>query len=118
MGKAMMGYLNYEKYNFHLCAGFDIDPELVGTEINGVHVYSIEELPEYCRNNKVDICILTVARSAARELAHQLKELNVPAIWNLTNVDLGLEDTDIVVRNLALMDMLFSLTFQLEEAKR
>lgn len=116
IGHALLEHMNFESYNYRVCAGFDVDPFLVGTSVNGVEIRSYEELPQYLRENNIDICILSVSGPAAKKVANILYELGVRAIWNFTNENLGLDDTDIIVQNVNFWESLFALTYYLEES--
>jgi len=116
IGKALLEHMDFAKYHYHVTAAFDVNPELIGTEINGVKVYSIDCLPEMMKRHPVDICMLTVSTEAAEVVAKILYRCGVPAIWNFTNVDLNLEHTDMLVQNVNFYDSLFALTYYLEES--
>ena len=112
LGHALLEHLNFEDYGFHVFAGFDVNPELIGTEINGVPIYSIAELDRILSENLVDICILTLSKTAARPVARKLYKLGVPAIWNFTNVYLDLPQ-NIFVQDIDFMGDLFILSYNL-----
>ncbi|MFR3291292.1 MAG: hypothetical protein ACLTSG_14230 [Lachnospiraceae bacterium] len=37
----------FEQYGFHMLAAYDVRPELIGTDISGIHAYDISELPHF-----------------------------------------------------------------------
>lgn len=115
LGRALVEHLEFQKYNFQLCAAFDIDPSLIGSSINGVTIRHVSELSEYLETNEIHICILTVPKSAAKVVAQKLSGMGVPAIWNFTNETLNLNPQKTVVQNINLMDSLLSLTYHLEQ---
>ena len=51
LGHALMQNFHFSHNGFLLKAAFDISPAVVGTEINGVPVRSMEELDDYCREH-------------------------------------------------------------------
>lgn len=115
IGRALLEHMDFEEYNYHVSAAFDIDPTLVGTTVNSVEVQHISTLPEVLQSRSIDICMLTVPKKAAKEVAAKLYALGVPAIWNFTNEDLGLNQTGIIVQDVNFLDSLFALTYYLEE---
>ncbi|MBQ3011009.1 MAG: redox-sensing transcriptional repressor Rex [Oscillospiraceae bacterium] len=112
LGHALLEHLDFNKYGFHVFAGFDVNPDLIGTEINGVPIYATSELGKILTDNFVDICILTLSQKAAKPVAKQLYDLGVPAIWNFTNVFLDLPK-NIFVRDIDFLGDLFVLSYQL-----
>jgi redox-sensing transcriptional repressor len=73
----------------------------------------MEELDEYCKNNKVDIAALTLPKDHAEEVAEHLVELGVYAIWNFAHVDLDLKNDNVVVENVHLSDSLMQLSYNM-----
>lgn len=116
IGKALLEHMEFERYNYRVSAAFDIDPHVIGTMINGVQVYSMLDFYEVTCRHPVDICMLAVPKEVARDVAKQLYHMDVPAIWNFTNVDLKLDSAEIVVQNVNFLDSLFTLTYYLEES--
>lgn len=115
IGRALLTHLNFTEHNYSVCAGFDIDPEIVGTTINGIPIYHADKLKEFLKMTPVDICILAVPASIAKETAGSIVEQGIPAIWNMTNVDLGLSHMKAIVEDLHFLDSLFALTYYLNE---
>ena len=110
LGHALIEHLDFSKHNFHVFAGFDIDPGLIGTSVNDVPIYSMDDLRTVLMEHHVDVCVLTVPKTVAKGVATQLEKLKVPAIWNFTNVNLSLSE-DIVVQNIDFLDSLFVLSY-------
>lgn len=114
IGRALLEHMDFESYHYQVCAAFDIDPNIVGTTINHVNVHPMSELKQILDERAVDICMLTVSKPAAKAVAAQLYDLGIPAIWNFTNTNLGLDESDIVIENVDFLDSLLTLTFYLE----
>lgn len=115
IGRALLEHMDFTSYNYRVCAAFDIDPNVIGTTINGVQVYSIDVIEEILQRHRVDICMLTVSKSAAKSVASKLNQLKVRGIWNFTNVNLGLDKTETVVENVDFLDSLLTLTYYLKK---
>lgn len=94
---------------------FDNNPEKVGLRIAGVPVRHMEELNDFCRRQKVDIAVLTVPKSAARECAERLLGTGIHGVWNYTNMELDLSVHGIVVQNIHLGDTLMTLCYAMKE---
>ena len=114
IGRALLNYLQFSEYNYSLLAGFDNDPDLIGSCVNDIPIYHVDELTAFVRENSVDLCILSVPGENAQSTALMLAENEIPAIWNLTNVDLELGRHSTLVEDVHFLDSLFSLTFYLE----
>lgn len=114
IGRALLEHMDFAAYNYEVCAAFDIDPAVVGTTINHVTVKPMHEMNDILAAEQVDICMLTVSKSAAKTVGETLYDCGVPAIWNFTNTDLGLDETEVAVQNVDFIDSLLALTFYLE----
>lgn len=114
IGRALLEHMEFEEYNYQVCAAFDISPELVGTYVNGIEIQHIDSLNEAVKEFNLDICMLTVPQKSAKEIAAKLVSLGIPAIWNFTNEDLGLAQSNLVVQDVNFLDSLFTLTYYLE----
>lgn len=110
LGHALLEHLEFEKYGYHVVAGFDIDCDLIGTEINHVPIYSMDDLADVMKQQEIDICVLTVSRGSAKQVASYLERLGVSAIWNFTNEKLEIGES-VAVENIDLIDSLFVLTY-------
>ncbi len=113
LGQALANYSKFSRLGFITTALFDINPELKGKKVNGIEVYMLDELDEYCKNNHVDIAALTMPKRSADNIAQQLVDLGVHAIWNFAHVDLNLEGKDVVVESVHLSDSLMQLSYNI-----
>lgn len=111
LGQALANYVKFEKLGFVITALFDVDPKLIGTNVRGIPVLSIDELPDYVKNHTVDIATLTMPKSKAAQIANELVSLGVHAIWNFVHVDLELFDKDVIIENVHLSDSLMQLSY-------
>jgi len=98
LGRALMGNEEFGEYGIRITAGFDTDPKLAGTEINGIKILSAAELQDYCVGHGIKIAILTTPADNAQETADLLVEAGVSAIWNFALVMLKVPD-GVLVRN-------------------
>ena len=115
LGQALANYMKFEKLGFVITALFDVKPELKGKKVRDIPIYMLDELDEYCKNNKVDIAALTMPKSKADMIAKHLVEVGVNAIWNFAHVDLDidLEDKNVVVESVHLSDCLMQLSYNI-----
>ncbi|NLE26245.1 MAG: redox-sensing transcriptional repressor Rex [Clostridiaceae bacterium] len=114
MGNALANYENFKRRGFDIVAIFDVDKEKIGNKINDIEVYSTETLAEFVANNKIDIAILTVPNKKIIDIATEITNLGIKAIWNFSPTDLRLGE-GIVVENVHLSDSLMVLGYRLRE---
>lgn len=113
LAKAIVRYDKFERLGFPTLAMFDVNPDLFGTTINGIKVYSLDDLESFVRENKVDIAALTLPKQNAVDAANKLVGLGVKSIWNFAHVDLEFDDEDVVVENVHLSDSLMQLSYNI-----
>ena len=106
LGQAIANYGKFDRLGFRIIALFDVNPAMRGLSVRGIQIYMLDELEEFCKNNKVDIAALTMPKSTADEIANRLVDLGIHAIWNFAHVDLDLTNKDVVVENVHLSDSL------------
>ena len=115
LGRALSTTNMFRRRGVERLALFDTNPALVGTELNGIPVYHVDTLGDFCRENKVDIGVLTVPKEAACEVAMVMVEAGVRGLWNFANMELKIDREDVVVENIHLGDSLMTLCYELKE---
>ena len=113
LGQAITNYVKFEKFGFMITALFDVNPKLKGQTVRGIPIYLMEDLDEYCKDQRVDIAALTLPKEKAYEPAQHLVKLGIHAIWNFAHVDLDLSDNQVVVENVHLSDSLMQLSYNI-----
>ena len=107
-----MQNFDFAQGGFRLDTAFDVSDALVGTEINGVHVRSMDELGGYCAEHCPAVAVLTIPKAAAQETADRLIRLGVRGIWNFTNVELSAPE-EVFVENVHFADSLLTLSYRI-----
>lgn len=115
LGQALIQNFYFNKSGFTLDAAFDIDPMLVGHEINGITVHSMHALEDYVVECKPDVAVLTVPRNVAQQTMDMLVSYGVRGFWNFTNVELESSDPSVVVEDIHFADSLLTLSYRLME---
>ena len=82
LGQALANYVKFEKRGFWIKGIFDVNPRLKGMTVRGIEIRMTDELPQFIRDNQIQIAALTLPKSGAEELAPILVENGVKAIWN------------------------------------
>ncbi len=112
LGRALGNYFNFEKRGFIFKGMFDRDPELVGMDVRGLPVMSMDKLERFVKENEIDIAVLTIPKNSAIEVADRLAQIGIRAIWNFAHVDLSLP-ANIQVENVHLSDSLMKLSYNI-----
>ena len=111
LGRAFTSTHMFERRGVTTVALFDNNPELIGTVYNGLKVYSVSELGEFCKNNNIHIGVLTVPKEAASECAEVMVKAGVRGLWNFANMELVVSDPTVIVQNGHMGDSLMTLCF-------
>ena len=117
LGRALAATHMFERRGVKRLALFDVDEKIIGTEIYGLKVYSIDDLYDFCKNEKVDIGVLTVPKDAARGVLKTLCDAGVKGIWNFANMELE-SVGGVIVENVHMGDSLMTLSYQIKEARQ
>ena len=115
LGTALVQNFDFIIEGYVFLGAFDVKPELIGTQIDGFPVYDVRELPDFVREHKVDIAILTVPRNAAQEMTDVLAEAGIRAVWNFTNTELDVGDSGMLVESIHFSDSFLVLTYHLAQ---
>lgn len=114
LGKALMTNFNFAKYGVRLVAAFDSNPQLIGTEISGVPIYSCRQLEAVMAEFHPEIAILTLPKVHAKPAAQRLIAGGIKGIWNFTSIDLHLDMPQVPVENVHFSESLMVLSYKIE----
>lgn len=117
LGKAILRYSDFSRRGFVFKGVFDSNKEIVGTTLNDLLVRDMEELKTFIEENEIQIAVLTIPKTNARDLAMKLEKWGIKAIWNFAPVDLNLS-SGITVENVHLSDSLMTLSYRLKHADK
>ena len=112
LGNALMNFPSFEEMGITIAAGFDSDPNKIGTVTNGKKILDMKELPQYIKDYKAHIVILTVPANVAQKVTDYAVESGARAIWNFAPTTINLPD-NILVKNENLAASLAALTAEL-----
>lgn len=118
LGRALVRSSMFEKRGVDIVAMFDIDPALIGREIGGVKIYSMDDLEDFCARMPVDLAVLTLPKDQVEQAAKRLTDNEIYGFWNFTGKDLEYDPDEIVVENVHLGDSLMSLNYRLCERRQ
>ena len=113
LGHALLQNFNFKKVGFHIDSAFDASPDLIGTEIHGVTIRSVDELDAYVEQYHPDVAVLTVPQRVAQSMADRLIALGVRGFWNFTNVELSTQEPGVFFENVHFVDTLLTLSYRI-----
>lgn len=82
LGRALANYGGFERRGFRVVALYDVDPEKVGVEVEGVPVRPLDSLVSDGEEGTIDIGIIATPGGAAQEVAERLSAARVRSILN------------------------------------
>ncbi len=98
LGTALMAYQEHQSLGLKIIAAFDVNAGKVGKTAGGIHVLDYNKLFALSARLQVEIGILTTPNSVAQEVAEDLVNCGIKAIWNFTSANLTLPE-EIIVQN-------------------
>lgn len=113
LGHALLQGFRFSTTGFTVDAAFDVSPAVIGTTVNGVPVYSMNDLDSYIREHTVDVVALTIPQSVAQDTAGHLMDMGIRGFWNFTNVELTSTNPDVKIENIHFADSLLTLSYRI-----
>ena len=98
LGEALIHDSGLEQFGLKIVAGFDIRPELIGTTIRDVPIFSIDDIAACREKFDAGIAVLTVPVESAQDTADLVIAGGMKAIWNFTPFRIKASG-DIVIQN-------------------
>ena len=93
LGRALLGYKGFNQQGFRIVAAFDVDPQKVGSAIEGVRIYHLDSLPEVTEQHRIKLGMIAVPAVAAQAVADRLVAVGIEGIVNFAPVTISLPDT-------------------------
>ncbi|MBH9580559.1 redox-sensing transcriptional repressor Rex [Staphylococcus felis] len=84
LGKALISYNFSIHDDMTITEAFDIDPNIIGTQIGNVKVKSMEEIEEVIQKHCIEVMILTTPAAVAQEVTDHLVKSGIKGILNFT----------------------------------
>lgn len=109
LGRALLNNFDFRASGFTLLGAFDTNPELVGKKFGEYDVLHHDDLESFMKENKPDVAVLTLPRTAAPLIAKDLVDQGIRGLWNFTGVDLHLEGLGVPIENVHLSDSMMTL---------
>jgi redox-sensing transcriptional repressor len=113
LGRAVATHMSFEARGFRLAAIFDKSERLIGNEIRGIPVQSIDLLEKVCSKEKPQMAVLCVPRDSVAMLAERMYALGIKNYWNFSHYDLAIRFPDVIVENVHMSDSLMTLCYRM-----
>ena len=82
LGRAIVNYPGFNPDGFHLVAAFDVNSDVIGSDVGGLTVHSLDDLRKVVAERKISIAIVAVPVSHTQEVVDQLVACGIRAILN------------------------------------
>jgi redox-sensing transcriptional repressor len=89
VGRAIAHYQGFTNRGFCVAMLFDIDPSKIGQKVGAFEIRDIKDMVKDIQEAGIKISMLTVAASAAQEVANKLVEAGIKAILNYAPISLN-----------------------------
>ena len=101
LGGALLQDSGLSQFGLEIVGAFDVNPNLVGTTINGIPVYHTDDFEMVMSADRVNIGMLTVPINIAQEITDRMVAGGIKAVWNFTPFRIRVPE-NIVVQNTSL----------------
>ena len=113
LGHALLQNFPFSQTGFTVDAAFDVSAGVIGSTVNGVPIFSMDELDDFIQSHSVDVVVLTIPQSVAQDTADHLINLGIRGFWNFTNVELSSPSEDVKFENIHFADSLLTLSYRI-----
>ena len=101
LGAALLRDSGLHHFGLEIVAAFDVNPELVGKDLNGIPIFHSDDLEAKMKEYDVNIGVLTVPINIAQEITNKMVDGGIKAVWNFTPFRIRVPE-NIVVQNTSL----------------
>ena len=101
LGAALLRDSGLHHFGLEIVAAFDVNPELVGKDLNGIPIFHSDDFEAKMKEYDVNIGVLTVPINIAQEITDKMVDGGIKAAWNFTPFRIRVPE-NIVVQNTSL----------------
>lgn len=110
LGRSLLAHFHGRRPLLRIAAGFDTNPALVGTTVDGCPVYGVDELERVVAEKGIRIAILAVPPETAQMAAEALVRAGVRSLVDFTAIPLPVPD-EVFVDHMDITSALESAAF-------
>ncbi len=112
LGLALFSYTGFKEWGLNFVAGFDVNPNIIGKEVNGSYIYDIKMLKSVIEITDAEIAVITVPSEAAQEVVNLAIDAGIKAIWNFASTHVQVP-SNIILHNENMASSLALLNYNL-----
>ena len=101
LGAALLRDSGLHHFGLEIVAAFDVNPELVGKDLNGIPIFHSDDFEAKMKEYDVNIGVLTVPINIAQEITDKMVDGGIKAVLNFTPFRIRVPE-NIVVQNTSL----------------
>ena len=101
LGAALLRDSGLHHFGLEIVAAFDVNPELVGKDLNGIPIFHSDDFEAKMKEYDVNIGVLTVPINIAQEITNKMVDGGIKALWNFSPFRIRVPE-NIVVQNTSL----------------
>ena len=101
LGAALLRDSGLHHFGLEIVAAFDVNPELVGKDLNGIPIFHSDDFETKMKEYDVNIGVLTVPINIAQEITNKMVDGGIKAVWNFTPFRIRVSE-NVVVQNTSL----------------
>lgn len=101
LGAALLRDSGLHHFGLEIVAAFDVNPELVGKDLNGIPIFHSDDFEAKMKEYDVNIGVLAVPINIAQEITDKMVDGGIKAVWNFTPFRIRVPE-NIVVQNTSL----------------
>ena len=116
IGQAIANYTGFYEADYEVVALFDKNPKLIGMSIRNALILDSDDIEDFLNKEHIDIAVICTPKSVSQQVAEQLVQCGIKAIWNFAPKDLKMPE-EVYVENVHLNESLFSLTYYYNKMK-
>lgn len=114
LGQAITKYFNGKGLKLKITAAFDVDPQKVGTTIDGIPCYHMDDFEQIVEDNEISIVIVSSPTKVAPQLVVPIINAGIKGVLNFTSTPLNFPQ-GIVVENYDITTLLEKVAYFVKE---
>ena len=112
LGEALAGYKGFHRSGFDIVAIFDTHGEPQSNMYNNIPVYSIAQMAQVAKKEKIDIAIVAVPSQMAKDVIQKVIDAGIKGILNFTDVRVPVPQ-GFILKNVSLAAELETISYYL-----
>ena len=114
LGQAITKYFNGKGLNLKITAAFDVDPEKVGTTIDGIPCYHMDSFEEMAEEKGISIVVVSSPTKGGPNLVVPIINAGIKGVLNFTSTPLNFPQ-GIIVENYDITTLLEKVAYFVKE---